>query len=219
MPRTAREANGLNQRRTRSSLSRRIAGVVIGLLLFGWIGSIIAVLAFAEYDGVREGAYGERQADAIIVLGAAQYAGRPSPVLKARVDHAVDLWYKQVAPVLVLTGGVGVRDTTSEAAVSASYAMRHGVPASAIVLETAGRTTSESIRSVALMLGERDQTYVVLVSDPFHMFRLWILARRHGLAAVTSPTRSSPIWDNVPLNAGYIFSESLKAPVAFLVER
>jgi uncharacterized SAM-binding protein YcdF (DUF218 family) len=189
------------------------------MIVMGWICSIVAVLAFAMYDGVREGAYGERQADAIIVLGAAQYAGRPSPVLRARVDHAVDLWHKQIAPILVMTGGVGVRDTTSEAAVSASYAMRHGVPASAIVLETQGRTTSESIRSVALTLKERDQTYVVLVSDPFHMFRLWILARRHGLDAVTSPTRSSPIWGNAQVNAGYIFSESLKAPVAFMVER
>lgn len=219
MPRTAREANGLTRRRARQSWPRRLAGVVVGLLLFGWIGSILAVLAFAEYDGVREGASGERQADAIVVLGAAQYAGHPSPVLKARIDHALDLWRKQVAPVLVLTGGVGTRDTTSEAAVSASYAMRHGVPQSAIVLETEGRTTSESIRSVALMLGARDQTYVVLVSDPFHMFRLWILARRHGLEVVTSPTRSSPIWANVAVNAGYIFSESLKAPIAFIVER
>jgi vancomycin permeability regulator SanA len=219
MPGTAREANGLTPRRTRPSRLRRITGVIVGLLLAIWIGSLIAVVAFAEYDGVREGAFGERQADAIVVLGAAQYAGRPSPVLKARVDHALDLWHKQVAPVLVLTGGVGVRDTTSEAAVSAKYAMKRGVPESAIVLETAGRTTSESITSVARMLSERDQTYVVLVSDPFHMFRLWILARRHGLDAVTSPTRSSPIWANVPVNAGYIFSESLKAPIAFITER
>ena len=189
------------------------------LLLAIWIGSVIAVLVFAEHDGVREGAIGERQADAIVVLGAAQYAGRPSPVLRARVDHAIALWRKQVAPVLVLTGGVGVGDTTSEAAVSARYAMRHGVPESAIVLETAGRTTSESIRTVAQVLGERDQTYVVLVSDPFHMFRLWILARRHGLDAVTSPTRSSPIWASAQASAGYIFSESLKAPIAFIVER
>jgi uncharacterized SAM-binding protein YcdF (DUF218 family) len=219
MPRTAREANGLNRRHGRRSWPRSLAGIVVGVLLIGWIGSILAVLAFAEHDGVREGAYGERQADAIIVLGAAQYAGRPSPVLRARVAHAVDLWRKQVAPLLVLTGGVGRHDTTSEAAVSASYAMRHGVPESAIMLESEGRTTSESIRSVALTLIDRGQTYVVLVSDPFHMFRLWILARRHGLDPVTSPTRSSPIWANPEVSAGYIFSESLKAPVAFMVER
>ncbi len=223
MPRTASETNGLTrarlpQRWPRSRLHRLVA-VLAGLIVAGWIASIVAVLVFAEHDGVREGTFGERQADAIVVLGAAQYAGHPSPVLKARVDHAVDLWHKQVAPLLVLTGGVGRGDTTSEAAVSATYAMRHGVPPSAIVLETAGRTTSESIRTVAEVLGERDQTYVVLVSDPFHMFRLWILARRHGLDAVTSPTRSSPIWASVPASAGYIFSESLKAPVAFIVER
>ncbi len=217
MPRTASQANGL--KRQRPSWLRRLVAATVGVVFTIWIASIIAVLVFAEHDGVREGAFGERQADAIVVLGAAQYAGRPSPVLKARVDHAIELWRKQVAPVLVLTGGVGRRDTTSEAAVSATYAMRHGVPESAIVMETAGRTTSESIRTVAQVLRERDQTYVVLVSDPFHMFRLWILARRHGLDAVTSPTRSSPIWASVPASAGYIFSESLKAPVAFMVER
>jgi uncharacterized SAM-binding protein YcdF (DUF218 family) len=219
MPRAAYEANGLTQRRARPSWARRIAGIVFGLLVTGWVGSIFAVLVFAEYDGVKHGANRLGQADAIVVLGAAQYAGRPSPVLRARVDHALVLWREQVAPTLVLTGGVGQRDTTSEAAVSASYAIRHGVPESAIMLETQGRTTSESISSVAQMLGARHQRSVVLVSDPFHMFRVWILARRHGLDAVTSPTRTSPIWANVPVNAGYIFSESLKAPIAFLVER
>jgi len=180
---------------------------------------VTAVLLFAEYDGVHHGAARVGQADAIVVLGAAQYAGKPSPVLRARVDHAVDLWHERVAPLLVLTGGVGDRDTTSEAAVSASYAMRHGVPESAILLEAEGRTTSESIGSVAQMLGARGQTSVVLVSDPFHMFRLWILAHRYGLTVVTSPTRTSPIWASVPASAGYIFSESLKAPIAYLVER
>lgn len=219
MPRTAREANGLTRRRARPFWPRRIAGVVFGLLVVAWIGSVVAVLVFAERDGVRHGADRVGQADAIVVLGAAQYAGRPSPVLRARVNHALDLWRDGVAPLLVFTGGVGDRDTTSEAAVSASYAMRHGVPESAMMLEAEGRTTSESIRSVALMLGARQQTSVVLVSDPFHMFRLWILARRHGFRVITSPTRTSPIWANVPASAGYIFSESLKAPIAFLVER
>lgn len=196
-----------------------MAAVVLELLFLGWIGSVVSVLVFAEHDGVRHGAAGIGQADAIVVLGAAQYAGRPSPVLRARVDHAVGLWHERVAPLLVLTGGVGVRDTTSEAAVSASYAMQHGVPENAILLEAEGRTTSQSIRTVAQMLRARNQTSVVLVSDPFHMFRVWILARRHGLSVVTSPTRTSPIRASVPASAGYIFSESLKAPIAYLVER
>ena len=215
MPRAAREANDLKHGRRRRSWLRRLPGAVVGLMLFGWIGSLIAVLAFAEHDG----ASGAGQADAIVVLGAAQYAGRPSPVLRARIDHALDLWRERVAPVIVMTGGVGVGDTTSEAAVSAAYALRRGVPEGAMMLESAGRTTSESMRTVARMLYARNQTSVVLVSDPFHMFRLWILARRHGLKAITSPTRSSPIWASVPASAGYIFSESLKAPIAFIVER
>ncbi len=219
MPGTAHEANGLTQHRARRKWPRRVGVVVGGVLVLGWVCSVAAVLVFAEYDGVRHGANRVGQADAIVVLGAAQYAGRPSPVLKARVDHAVDLWHERVAPLLVLTGGVGERDTTSEAAVSASYAMRHGVPERAIMLEAQGRTTSESISSVALMLGARHQTSVVLVSDPFHMFRVWILARRHGLRVVTSPTRTSPIWASVSVSAEYIFSESLKAPIAYLVER
>ena len=219
MPRTAREANGLRQHQPRPNWPRHLVEAVVGLLFASWIVSIIAVLVFAEHDGVRAGKRGQAQADAIVVLGAARYAGRPSPVLKARVDHALDLWRQRVAPELVLTGGVGDRDTTSEAAVSASYAMKHGVPESAIMMETSGRTTSESIQSVALMLKARDETSVVLVSDPFHMFRLWILARRHGLSVITSPTRSSPIWASVPASTGYIFSESLKAPIAFMVER
>ena len=120
--------------------------------------------------------------------------------------------------VLVFTGGVGTGDTTSEAAVSAAYARKQGIPESAMMLESSGRTTSASIRSVASMLGARNETSVVLVSDPFHMFRLWILARRHGLVARTSPTRSSPLQGSAQATLGYIFSESLKAPVAFLTE-
>ena len=219
MSRTAQQANGLTRRPARASWPRRITAVVLGLLLVGWISSLAAVVIFAEHEGVRHGVAGVGQADAIVVLGAAQYAGRPSPVLRARVDHAIDLWHERVAPLLVLTGGVGDRDTTSEAAVSASYAMRHGVPERSILLEAEGRTTSESIGSVAQMLGARGQTSVVLVSDPFHMFRVWILARRHGLSVITSPTRTSPIWASIPASAGYIFSESLKAPIAYLVER
>jgi uncharacterized SAM-binding protein YcdF (DUF218 family) len=219
MPRTADEADGLTRPPAPPSWPRRIAGTLIGLLAIVWVGSVAAVLIFAEHDGVAHGNAAVGQADAIVVLGAAQYAGRPSPVLKARVDHALQLWREGVAPLLVFTGGVGARDTTSEAAVSATYAMRRGVPEDSILLEAHGRTTSQSITAVAQMLSARQQTSVVLVSDPYHMFRLWILARRHGLKVITSPTRTSPIWASVPASAGYILSESIKAPVAFLVER
>ena len=160
-----------------------------------------------------------RPAQAIVVLGAAQYAGRPSPVLRARLDHALDLWHRHLGQLLILTGGTGTGDTTSEAAVGRTYAMKHGVPDSVILMETEGRTTSESMRAVAGMLEARGLQTALLVSDPFHMLRLRILARRFGFTPYTSPTQTSPISPNPEQRWKYIFSESLKAPLAFFFER
>lgn len=205
---------------------KTLARATVLVVAAGWLVSIACVVGFAAYDGVRGsllpgGIARDRHplADAIVVLGAAQYAGKPSPVLKARIDHALTLWRQGAAGTLVFTGGTGMGDTTSEAVVSSVYARRHGVPDSAIALESAGRTTSESMHSVSSLLRARGARSVILVSDPFHMFRLWILARRVGLRARTSPTRSSPIAANLDSNLGYIFSESIKAPIAFFIER
>src|SRR6185295_13661373 len=110
--------------------------------------SIIVVTVFVMWIKRDEA----RPAQAIVVLGAAQYAGRPSPVLRARLDHALELWNRHLASLLILTGGTGPGDTTSEAAVGRTYAKKHGVPDTAIVEENAGRTTSESMRAVAGML-------------------------------------------------------------------
>lgn len=159
-----------------------------------------------------------RRADAIVVLGAAQYDGRPSPVLRARLDHAVSLWEHHLAPRLILTGGMGDGDTTSEAAVGRRYAMKHGVPDSAILMETRGRTTTESIQRVAAMMDSLRARQVILVSDPFHMFRLWILARRFSLIPHTSPTRTSPISASAVESWRYALSESFKAPLTLLFE-
>ena len=152
-----------------------------------------------------------------MVLGAAQYDGRPSPVLRARVDHAIDLWRRGLAPVLFMTGGRGQGDTTSEAAVERRYAIANGVPETAILMEEESHSTSESLRSVAAVLG-RDRRAVILVSDPFHMLRLAILARRFGLRPRTSPTRTSPISANRAAFWSYSLRESWKAPIALLFE-
>jgi uncharacterized SAM-binding protein YcdF (DUF218 family) len=124
-----------------------------------------------------------------------------------------------MAPHVVLTGGVGVGDTTSEAAVSRKYVIRQGIPDSAILLETTGRTTQESLRSVAKMLRSRNEERVILVSDPFHMLRLDILARRFGLVPYTSPTRTSPISANTGETWRYYINESLKIPFVLIMER
>ena len=158
-----------------------------------------------------------RPADAIVVLGAAQYAWRPSPVLKARLDHGIALFKKGMAPRLILTGGRGEGDTTTEAAVGRRYAIKRGVPASAILLEDVGRTTDESLHGVATIMHEAGVTRAVLVSDRFHMLRLDILARRHGITAWTSPTRTSPIERNSMETWEYVIAESMKVPAALVM--
>ena len=191
---------------------RRILTVLVVAAFALWIVSAAAVLIWSSRDEARP-------AQAIVVLGAAQYAGKPSPVLRARLDHALDLWNRHLASLLILTGGTGSGDTTSEAAVGRNYARKHGVPDSAILVENEGRTTSESMRAVAGMLEVRGLQSALLVSDPFHMLRLRILARRFGFTPYTSPTRTSPISPNRDERWKYIFSESLKAPMAFFFER
>lgn len=191
---------------------RRILTVVMVTAFALWVISAAAVLIWSSRDEARP-------AQAIVVLGAAQYAGKPSPVLRARLDHALNLWNRHLASLLILTGGTGSGDTTSEAAVGRTYAKKHGVPDSAIIVESEGRTTSESMKAVAGMLEVRGLQSALLVSDPFHMLRLRILARRFGFTPYTSPTRTSPISPNREERWKYIFSESLKAPLAFFFER
>ena len=158
-------------------------------------------------------------AGSIVVLGAAQYDGRPSPVLRARLDHGIDLWNRGMGKLLVVTGGKGYGDTTSEAAVGRLYARRHGVPDTAIVVENKGRTTRESMLAVSDSLVRRGVSSAILVSDPFHMLRLSILGSRFGIRTYTSPTLTSPISPNREKRWRYMLGESVKAPLAFLFER
>ena len=193
------------------SLVRQLVSGALVVLLVAWMTSAAAVMERGRRDEARP-------ADAIVVLGAAQYAGRPSPVLRARLDHAIELWKRGLAPALVLTGGRGPGDTTSEAAVGQRYAVKRGIPYRAIHMETEGRTTVESLQAVARLgeLGENPS--VILVSDPFHMLRLSILARRLGMTPLTSPTRTSPISGNRTQALRYVLGESIKAPLAFFLE-
>jgi uncharacterized SAM-binding protein YcdF (DUF218 family) len=199
-------------RRPSRPLGVRLALAGFAMLPLLWLASLVAVLAWERNDQARP-------AGAIVVLGAAQYVGRPSPVLRARLDHAIALWRQNLAPIMIVTGGRGAGDTTSEAAVSQRYAIRRGVPSDAILLETEGRTTSQSMEGVAALMENRGRNDVLLVSDPFHMLRLTILARRHGLVPFASPTPTSPIAANRTERWKYALSESVKAPLAFIFER
>lgn len=135
-----------------------------------------------------------RPAEAIVVFGAAQYNGRPSPVLRARLDHAADLYQRKLASIIVVTGGQAAGDETSEATASADYlATRKGIGQAAILREKDGRNSWQSLASAANELRKRGKTKVVLVSDPFHSARIAAMAEELGLDAAVSPTRSSPI--------------------------
>jgi uncharacterized SAM-binding protein YcdF (DUF218 family) len=190
----------------------RIA-LILALLVFGtWVVALIGVLFWEQRDEARPAA-------AIVVLGAAQYVGRPSPVLRARLDHAITLWKRGLSRRMIFTGGFGDGDTTSEAAVGQRYAINHGVPAGAIMIENNGRSTSESLKQVAGLMEREPSREIILVSDPFHMLRLSILARRYGLTPYTSPTQTSPISSSRRESLKYALSESVKVPIAFFLER
>ena len=199
-----------------------LARVLVGGVLAVWTGALVAVWWVGHRDDARPAA-------AIVVLGAAQYDGRPSPVLRARLDHGVALWRQGVAPHMIVTGGGRAGDRTTEAAAGRRYVVARGVPDSAVLLESEGQSTSESLRAVAALLGELRRTApagsvaagapsAVFVSDPFHMLRVGVLARRYGIVAYTSPTPTSPISANPRLSLEYLARESLKVPFVLLTE-
>lgn len=146
--------------------------------------------------------------DAIVVLGTAQWNGRPSPVLRARLDHAITLYEQGLAPLLVTTGGKGRDPRFSEGGVGQAYAAARGVPAPAILAEEEGETSWESLRNVAAMLHARELRRIVVVSDPFHMMRLKLMARELGLEPFASPTRTSPISRSQRAELFYILREA-----------
>jgi uncharacterized SAM-binding protein YcdF (DUF218 family) len=192
------------------SLVARLSVAMLVLALAIWLSFVIAIVDSGRRDDAR-------RADAIIVLGAAQYEGRPSPVLKARLDHAAELWVRGLAPRMIVTGGRGVGDTTSEAAVGMRYLVQRGVPADSIAMDTEGLTTSQSMVAVRRLLDSAPYPAVILVSDPFHMLRLSLLARRLHMIPLLSPTRTSPISTRPWQQLRYVLAESIKAPYALVV--
>jgi uncharacterized SAM-binding protein YcdF (DUF218 family) len=134
-----------------------------------------------------------RPADAIVVFGTAQYNGVPSPVLAARLDHAIELYEKDLAPVIVVTGGNQPGDQFTEATASANYLIERGVPDEDVLREVSGTSSWQSLAAAANFLDDREINDVLLVSDPFHSLRIRAMATELGLEAHSSPTKTSPI--------------------------
>jgi uncharacterized SAM-binding protein YcdF (DUF218 family) len=185
---------------------------IIGWLLLGiliiWAATVGLILAAGARPVIRK-------ADAILVLGAAQYNGRPSPVLQARLDHGISLYKRQLAPKMVFTGGVGVGDTLSEGEVARRYAVKQGVPESAIIVERRGVTSAESVAAAAALMRASGLRSALVVSDSYHMLRLELLTRRAGIQPYRAPA-ATPI-DKSKRRWRYVVRESFLFPATALL--
>jgi uncharacterized SAM-binding protein YcdF (DUF218 family) len=135
-----------------------------------------------------------RPADAIAVFGAAEYDGRPSPVLRARLDHALDLYQRGIAPlVITLGGGYEADEQHSEGGVGENYLLAHGVPEAAIIAETESNDTEQSAERLAVIARANNLRSIVVVSDGTHLFRIHAICEHDGLQVFTSPRPARPI--------------------------
>ncbi len=157
---------------------------------------MLGYLASLTMRIARQSTHDEAQkADAIIVMGAAEYSGRPSPVLKARLDHALTLYAKGLAPVIITTGGAGGDPQFTEGTVGRAYLIDRGVPPDHIVVESESTNTVYSIAASAEIMRTRDLHSCILVSDGFHIFRAKKMMQAEGIAVYGSP-RYSPAQSN-----------------------
>jgi uncharacterized SAM-binding protein YcdF (DUF218 family) len=158
---------------------------------------LISLVAYSSYlyrEIRRDAARDEvRPADVIVVLGAAQYNGRPSPVFKARLDHALHLFQKGYAHAIITTGGFGPDPNFSEAHVGTQYLVQHGVDAASIITEQGSGSTTDSIHAVSGLLRAKGWKVALVVSDGFHLYRLKHMFADSGIEAYTSPAPGSPI--------------------------
>lgn len=180
------------------------AVVAAGLMLCIGIGYISTRV---EAQSFREEA---RPADVILVLGAAEYHGRPSPVLRARLDHAIELYHQKLAPRLMTTGGAGGDPVFTEGAVGRAYLINQGVPPEAIIVESEGETTVHSVVLAGEILRRMGLHSVIVVSDGYHIYRVKKMLQSRGLIAYGSPRReiiTDPLrerWNYVKQAIGYM---------------
>src|SRR5271165_4669151 len=199
----------------RTPLSRPLkpAQIIVWILAFAVVlaavGWVIWVDRQIHYFADRNEA---RPADAIAVFGAAEYDGRPSPVLRARLDHALALYQEKLAPLIITLGGGDPADRHSEGGVGHDYLMAHGVPDAAIIAETESSNTEESAQRLAVIARANGLKRIVVVSDGTHLFRVHALCSALGLDVYTSPrpeARGLSQWDAFQRTAHEILSYTL----------
>ena len=139
-----------------------------------------------------------KKADVIAIFGAAEYAGRPSPVYRARLDHAYELFQKGMAPVVITTGGAGQDPDFSEGGVGRDYLLRRGVPERALIAETQGSDTAQSAARVANIMRANGMHSCIAVSDAYHVFRIRALLEHEGVQVELAPrpeSRPRSLWE------------------------
>jgi uncharacterized SAM-binding protein YcdF (DUF218 family) len=157
------------------------------LLIFALLGAAVYAAVICT-DIVAQSEQDEsRPADAIVVFGAAEYSGRPSPVFRARLDHAYQLYQRRLAPYVIVTGGAGGETHFSEGGVGRTYLMERGVPEDQIIAETQGDNTLESAERIAVIMKANRLRTCDAVSDGYHMFRLKKMLGREGIVAYAAP--------------------------------
>src|SRR5580692_9388124 len=202
--RMERQANSNPRREKR----RRIALLVAFLLLFALLGGAFGwcrrvYVQIESYAGQDQAA----PSDAIAVFGAAEYDGKPSPVFRARLDHALELYHRGIAPLIVTLGGNG-GDQYSEGGVGQGYLEGQGVPEEAIIAETESRNTADSAQRIAVIAHANGLKRLVIVSDGTHMFRIHAICAAYGLDVLTSP-RPRPAVEDRMLNFERLVHEIL----------
>jgi uncharacterized SAM-binding protein YcdF (DUF218 family) len=162
---------------------RLLRSIILLILaaVIAWIGWVYGQIRYyADHDEAQA-------ADAIAVFGAAEYDGRPSPVLRARLDHALDLYGRKLAPLIITLGGGDPADRHSEGGVGHDYLLAHGVSESAIIAETQSDNTEESAARLAAIARTNHLNRIIVVSDGTHLFRIHALCERFGIQVYTSP--------------------------------
>jgi uncharacterized SAM-binding protein YcdF (DUF218 family) len=180
----------------------------VTLVIFLTIAAAFAGSALMAAIYVQARSDQTQSVDAIVVLGAAQYNGRPSPILRARLDEAYAAYREGVAPLIVVTGGRQQGDQFTEAEASRDYLVELGVPAELILLENDAHNSWESMQGVADLLKDRRLSKVLLVSDGFHLFRVKMMAKDLGLESYGRPAKNSPIKENSGRELSYAFREA-----------
>jgi len=165
-----------------------VAGLAAAMAAAGGLWLARLVIAIDRQSSLDEA----RPADVIVILGAAAYRGRPSPVLRARLDHGLELYRRGLAPLILTTGGSGGDPHFTESEVGRAYLVGRGVPSEAIIIEPESESTAQSTAAVAEIMRRMKLRSCIVVSDGYHIFRAKKFLEKMGLAAYGSPRPSPP---------------------------